>query len=151
MSGVKLAPTFSVALTVITQLSAVPEQAPLQLTNASPDEGAALSVTVLPAGKDLEHPLDPVQSIPAGLEVTLPLPPTVTVTVTVSALVVGDAVAPGELADADDNPAVVADALEELPLTSEPRPSPHPAIKLAKAQTTPNRTKVFISKITFSA
>jgi len=149
MSGVKFAPTFSVALTVITQLSAVPEQAPLQPTNASPDEGAALSVTVLPAGKDLEHPLDPVQSIPAGLEVTLPLPPTVTVTV--SALVVWDAVAPGEVADADDNPAVVADVLEELPLTSEPRPSPHPAIKLAKAQTTPNRTIVFISNITFSA
>jgi hypothetical protein len=40
-----------------------------------------LSVTVLPTGKDLEHPLDPVQSIPAGLEVTLPWPPTVTGTV----------------------------------------------------------------------
>ena len=45
--AVKLAPTSSVALTVITQLSAVPEQAPVQPSNVSPDDGAALSVTVL--------------------------------------------------------------------------------------------------------
>ncbi len=73
-------------------------------------------MTLLPTGNDLEHPLDPVQSIPAGLDVTLPLPPTVTTTV--SALVVGDAVAPGEIADADNCPAA-ADALEELPSTSD--------------------------------
>jgi hypothetical protein len=146
---VKLAPTSSVALTVITQFSAVPEQAPVQPSNVSPDDGEAISVTVLPTGNDWEHPLDPVQSIPAGLEVTLPWPPTVTTTV--SALVVGDAVAPGEIADADDCPAVVADALGELPSTSVARPSPHPAIKLAKAQTAPNRTRLFISNIALSA
>ena len=145
----KLAPTSSVALTVITQVSAVPEQAPVQPSNVSPDDGAALSVTVLPSGNDLEHPLDPLQSIPAGLEVTLPLPPTVTTTV--SALAVGGAVAPGEIADADDCPAVMADVLGELPSKSVLRPSPHPAIKLAKTQTAPNRTMVFIPNIAFSA
>jgi len=43
--AVKLAPTSSVELMVITQLSAVPEQAPVQPSKVSPDEGAALSVT----------------------------------------------------------------------------------------------------------
>jgi len=144
LPAVKLAPTFSVALTVITQLSAVPEQAPVQPSNVSPDDGAALSVTVLPTGNDLEHPLDPLQSIPEGLEVTLPLPPTVTCTVSARWYQCHQREFTGCWA-------VVAEELGELPSESVPLPPPHPAIKLAKAHTAPNRTAVFISNISFSA
>jgi hypothetical protein len=106
--GTNWAPTFSVELTVITQLWALPEQAPVQPTNVSPGDGVALSVTVLPDGNDWAHPLFPVQLIPAGLEVTLPAPPTVTTTV--SATVVGGGVGVGE---GEDWPAVAAAVLEE--------------------------------------
>lgn len=137
MADAKLAPTVSAALTVITQLSAVPEHAPLQPTNVSPGEGAAFSVTVLPTGNDWVQPPDPAQSIPAGLELTLPLPPTVTNTVSA---VVGEGEAGlDEAPDEEGCPAADADETEEFPSKSVPRPPPQPASKLATTQSTPKR------------
>jgi hypothetical protein len=63
---------------VTVQVVAVPEQAPLQPENALPAVGAAVSVTLVPLANVWLHPLEPEQLIPAGLEVTAPLPPTVT-------------------------------------------------------------------------
>jgi hypothetical protein len=78
-AGAKVAPTVSVgALIVTVQVVAVPEQAPLQPENASPVAGAAVSVTRVPLANVWLHPLEPEQLIPAGLEVTVPLPATVT-------------------------------------------------------------------------
>ena len=60
------------------QVVAEPEQAPLQPENALPAAGAAVSVTRVPLANVWLHPVEPEQLIPAGLEVTVPLPPTVT-------------------------------------------------------------------------
>jgi hypothetical protein len=57
---------------------AEPEQAPLQPENALPAADAAVSVTRVPLANVWLHPVEPEQLIPAGLEVTVPLPPTVT-------------------------------------------------------------------------
>ncbi len=65
-------------LIVTVQVVAEPEQAPLQPENALPAAGAAVSVTRVPLAKVWLHPLEPEQLIPVGLEVTVPLPPTVT-------------------------------------------------------------------------
>jgi hypothetical protein len=59
-------------------VAADPEQAPLQPENALPAAGVAVSVTRAPLTKVWPHPLEPAQLIPAGFEVTVPLPPTVT-------------------------------------------------------------------------
>jgi hypothetical protein len=55
-----------------------PEQAPVQPEKAFPEAGVAVRVTTVPPAKLWLHPLEPAQLIPAGFEVTLPLPPTVT-------------------------------------------------------------------------
>jgi len=65
-------------LIVTVQVVAEPEQAPLHPENALPAAGAAVSVTRVPLANVWLHPVEPAQLIPAGLEVTLPLPPTVT-------------------------------------------------------------------------
>src|SRR5437660_1202844 len=65
-------------LIVTVQVVAEPEQAPLQPENALPAAGAAVNVTRVPLANVWLHPVEPEQLIPAGLEVTLPLPPTVT-------------------------------------------------------------------------
>lgn len=60
------------------QVVAEPEQAPVQPENALPAAGIAVSVTPVPLANVWLHPVEPAQLIPAGLEVTVPLPPTVT-------------------------------------------------------------------------
>src|SRR5258706_13977156 len=65
-------------LIVTVHVVAEPEQAPLQPENALPAAGAAVSVTRVPLANVWLHPVEPAQLIPAGLEVTLPPPPTVT-------------------------------------------------------------------------
>jgi hypothetical protein len=65
-------------LIVTVHVVAEPEQAPLQPENALPAAGAAVSVTRVPLANVWLHPVEPAQLIPAGLEVTVPLPPTVT-------------------------------------------------------------------------
>src|SRR2546422_899035 len=65
-------------LIVTVQVVAEPEQAPLQPENALPAAGAAVSVTRVPLANVWLHPVEPEQLIPAGLEVTVPLPPTAT-------------------------------------------------------------------------
>jgi hypothetical protein len=66
---------------VTVHVVAEPEQAPLQPENALPAAGAAVSVTRVPLANVWLHPLEPEQLIPGGLEVTVPLPPTVTCSV----------------------------------------------------------------------
>ncbi len=73
--------------TAITQVGVLPEQAPLQPTNAWPDAASAVSVTIVPCVNGWLQLPGPTQSSPAGLDVTVPEPPTVTTTV--SACVVG--------------------------------------------------------------
>src|SRR5206468_6746829 len=77
---------FTVALPVTVQ-GPVPEQAPLQPPNEEPGAGAAFKATEVPASNWVEQVAP--QSIPAGVEVTVPLPapPLVTVTVIVRASV----------------------------------------------------------------
>src|SRR6266446_2753798 len=65
-------------LIVTVQVVAEPEQAPLQPENALPAAGAAVSVTRVPLANVWLHPVEPAQLIPAGLEVTVPPPHTVT-------------------------------------------------------------------------
>lgn len=66
-------------LSVTTQEAADPEHAPVQPENVLPEAGVAVSVTCVPLEKDWLQPLvPPLQLIPAGLEVTVPDPPTVT-------------------------------------------------------------------------
>jgi len=66
---------------VTVHVVAEPEQAPLQPENALPAAGTAVSVTRVPLANVWLHPLEPAQLMPAGLEVTVPLPPTVTCSV----------------------------------------------------------------------
>jgi len=57
----------------------VPEHAPLHPENANPAPGAAFSVTLVPATNVWLHPVEPpVQLMPAGVELTLPVPLIVT-------------------------------------------------------------------------
>ena len=63
----------------------VPEHAPLHPANMDPEEGEAVSVTTVPLRKPEEQVLP--QSIPAGLDVTLPLPVPSLLTVSVGARV----------------------------------------------------------------
>lgn len=135
-SRTKFAPTFSVALTVIWQLSAVPEQAPVQPTKISPGDGVAVSTTVLLLGKDWMQPLDPLQSMPAGLEVTLPAPPTVTNTVSAAE-------------EADDAEALwpAAAVADEFVSKSPPLPPPQPATTVPSTQSTARRAIRFILRI----
>ena len=76
--------TDSAALIPIVQVP-VPLQAefPLQPANTEPEAGAAVSVTLVPLEKLAEQPvaLPLVQSIPAGLLVTVPVPLPAVVTV----------------------------------------------------------------------
>lgn len=74
----KAAVTLRLPVIVNTQ-PPVPEQAPLQPENVDPDEAVAVSVTLVPGAKLLEHV--PGHEMPVGLLVTLPDPDPPTVTV----------------------------------------------------------------------
>jgi len=67
--------------TVTDTAAFVPEQAPLQPEKLEPGPAVAVSVTIVPEMKAALHV--PPQSIPAGLEETLPLPPPLFCTVKV--------------------------------------------------------------------
>jgi hypothetical protein len=73
-AGANAAPTLLAAFIVRTQLDDDPLQAPLQAENTLPVAGEALSVTTVPLAKDWAQPDVPLQRIPAGLDVTVPLP-----------------------------------------------------------------------------
>jgi len=79
-TGLKLAPTLWLALLIVKmQVDALPEHPPLHPLNEKPDAGVSVRVTFEPLPKLWLQPLpDPVQLIPDGLDVTFPLPPTVT-------------------------------------------------------------------------
>jgi hypothetical protein len=89
MTGANVAPTVCVALLSVTaHVEAAPEQAPVQPENVLPVAGVAVSVTVVPLAKDWLQPVTPpLQLIPAGLEVTAPVPPTVTCSESVGTMV----------------------------------------------------------------
>jgi hypothetical protein len=92
----------------------VPEHPPPdQPVNVEPDAGAAVRVTELPAVKLAEH-VDP-QLIPAGLEVTVPLPEPDNVTVSWSPVAVNVAVT--------DCAALIV--TEHVPVPEQPPPD-HP-------------------------
>jgi hypothetical protein len=61
------------------QVGALPVQAPLQPEKTDPSAACAVSVTEVPGAKSAEHAAP--QEIPAGLEVTVPAPSPVRVTV----------------------------------------------------------------------
>src|SRR5262249_33544182 len=65
------------ATSIVTGQAPVPVHAPLQPENVEPAAGAAARLTTVP-GSELALPLAP-QLIPAGDEVTVPLPDSVTV------------------------------------------------------------------------
>jgi hypothetical protein len=67
---------------IVSVQAAVPEQSPDQPENLEPRPGLALSVTEVPGPNVAEHTVP--QSIPAGVDVTLPVP--LPAFVTVSAL-----------------------------------------------------------------
>jgi hypothetical protein len=73
------------------QVGAEPEQAPVQPENVLPAAGVAVSVTRAPLVNDWLHPALLLQLIPAGLELTVPEPPTVTCRESVWTIVVKDA------------------------------------------------------------
>ena len=75
-------------------LVAVPAlaHAPPQLLNVPPEAAVAISVTVLPSGNPVEQVVP--QSIPAGLDVTLPLPLTLTLSTETGGPVVAGGVLP---------------------------------------------------------
>ena len=76
-----MAPTFWAALSVTEQVLAEPLHAPLHAEKTYPEAGVAVSVTAVPLVKDWLHPVlpaAPLQLIPAGLDVTVPLPPSAT-------------------------------------------------------------------------
>lgn len=75
--GLKVAVTARGPLITSAQVP-VPEQSPLQPAKLQPGVGATFSVTVLSVAKDAVQMEG--QSIPAGLEVTRPLPLTLTAT-----------------------------------------------------------------------
>ena len=78
----KLAPTLTVAeLSVSAHVALLPEHAPLQPENVKPFAGAAVNVTVVPLTNVWLHPLEPLQLMPDGLELTLPVPLNVTCSV----------------------------------------------------------------------
>ena len=76
----KVAVTLRAALMLSVQ-EPVPGQAPPQPPNNDPAPGAAVSVTLLPCGKDAAQPVP--QLMPAGAEVTVPVPAPARVTVSV--------------------------------------------------------------------
>src|SRR5947208_12076322 len=76
----KSAPTLWSAFIVTWQLP-VPEQAPDHPLNVTPAAGEAVSVTGAPTAKAAEHV--PGQLMPAGEDVTVPLPVPVLLTVSV--------------------------------------------------------------------
>jgi hypothetical protein len=93
----------------------VPEHPPPdQPLNIEPDAGAAVSVTELPAAKVAEHVAP--QLIPAGLEVTVPLPEPAVVTVSRLPLTLNVAVT--------DCAALIV--TEHVPVPEQPPPD-HPA------------------------
>jgi hypothetical protein len=66
------------AASIVTRQVPVPEQAPLQPAKMAPAEGAAVNVTEAPEPNEAEQVAP--QSIPAGEEVTVPVPVPVLVT-----------------------------------------------------------------------
>jgi hypothetical protein len=70
-SGLNVAVTNSAAF-IVTVHVLVPEQEPPQPAKVDPDAGVEVSVTAVPVSKLAEH--STLQSMPAGLLVTVPLP-----------------------------------------------------------------------------
>lgn len=70
----KVPVTFRATLIVTVHVVAVPVHAPLQPVNVEPVAGAAVNVTDAPPVKAALQPAVPLQLIPAGDEVTVPLP-----------------------------------------------------------------------------
>jgi len=68
----KVAVTLRAALMVTLQVLPAPVQAPLHPANTEPTAGVAVRVTTVPLAYSAPHAVP--QSIPAGLDVTLPLP-----------------------------------------------------------------------------
>jgi hypothetical protein len=60
------------AASIVTTHEPVPVHAPLQPPNVEVPSGVAVSVTIVPIPNDAEHVAP--QLMPAGLDVTLPLP-----------------------------------------------------------------------------
>ncbi len=100
-AGAKLAETLKLELTTTTQVGEAPEHAPLQPRKVWPEAGAAVRVTVVLIGNDWTQVFGPMQFSPAGLDVTVPAPPTATETVRSRACWRADAVA---ALDADGSP-----------------------------------------------
>ena len=71
-SAAKLAVALRAPMTVTVQVAACPEQLPPHPENEEPEAGVAVSVTREDSAKLAEHVAP--QSIPAGAEVTVPLP-----------------------------------------------------------------------------
>src|SRR4051812_39164646 len=78
-AAANVAVTLCAALSVTAHVGVVFVQAPLQPVNVLPFVGAAVSVTAVPLGKLLAHVVG--QVMPAGLEVTVPVPVPAVVTV----------------------------------------------------------------------
>jgi hypothetical protein len=70
--------TLSLALIVTVQVVAAPMQLPLQPVKLYPAAAIAFSVTGVPLANVPEQPLVPVQLMPEGFDVTVPLPAIVT-------------------------------------------------------------------------
>lgn len=85
------APTEVAAYVLNVHVLAVPVQAPVQPENVLPPAAAAVSVTDVDAGKSAEHVVG--QLMPAGDELTVPVPVPDVVTVTGYVPVAGPAVA----------------------------------------------------------
>ena len=126
-TGPNSAPTERAAAIVTTQLP-VPEHAPVQPLNCWPEAGTAASVTLLPCANNAVQALP--QLMPAGLEPTEPLPPTVTV----NRWVTGTKVAETPRAAVIATVHVVALPLQPPPLHAENRkPLAAAAVRVTEA------------------
>ena len=74
----KVAVTDRACVMATIQVVLVPEQAPLHPEKTDPASGEAVNVTFVPLGKEALHVVP--QLIPAGVLVTVPLPPPALVT-----------------------------------------------------------------------
>ena len=80
-TAANVAPTATVLVSVTTQVPVPLHPAPLQPVKADPADGTAVSVTTVPDVKAAPH-VDP-HEMPAGLDVTVPVPAPVFVTLSV--------------------------------------------------------------------
>lgn len=100
----KVAVTLLFALAVITHVPVPLQPDPLQAANVDPAEAVAVSVTTVPVVNFEEHV--PPQLMPAGDDVTLPVPVPVLVTVILDggAAMAGGAIASSRTAKASASP-----------------------------------------------